>query len=301
MAEESSFGILHVTVHEGKDLKAGDIDGSSDPYAQLTLEFQKVKTPYRDATLNPVWNMVFDLAVTKPHSPLIVEIFDKDIARDDSLGRFEVRLEEYRDKPPVNKWFPVHTSTGVQGQVQLTLQFNTIAFLFEKIKKHEEEEKRLAEALQEKTKDLQKLEHALTNEREKLTQEKAETDRLTKLVAELTTLVETLRRENHDHKEENERIKKERDALAAQLAALQQQFEKSQSENASLLKKDDSLQQQVSKLTEENKKLTSEIERLKANPAKQVGNNSSNLLLLLIAALVIIIGILLGYIYTHQH
>jgi Ca2+-dependent lipid-binding protein len=51
--------ILTVHVVEARDLKAMDMDGTSDPYAILSIEDQRIETNYKKGTLTPVWNESF--------------------------------------------------------------------------------------------------------------------------------------------------------------------------------------------------------------------------------------------------
>jgi len=289
MAENyADFGVVNLTVHEGRNLPAGDIDGRSDPYAQVCLELQKVKTKYKDATLNPVWEESFALTVTKHNSPLIVEIFDKDIARDDSLGRFEVNLHEYKDKPATDKWFPVHTPSGQKGEVRMTIRFNTISFLFERIKKYEEQEARLnadlkkvqeekdelANALNAANAEKDQLATALNAANEELARERGEKERATIKITELTTIIETLEQEKVKIINEKEQI------ISGN-------------------------QNQLNNLQEENRKLKAEIENLRHKPAPAPAtapskSSESHKFWFVLVPLLLIIAILLGLLY-HQH
>ena len=51
--------ILTVHVVEARELKAMDMDGTSDPYVELIIEGQKIVTNIKKSTLSPVWNESF--------------------------------------------------------------------------------------------------------------------------------------------------------------------------------------------------------------------------------------------------
>ena len=52
---------LRCKVHAGKDLKAMDFVGTSDPYCVIKLGEQVVKTKVVKKTLNPKWEEQFSL------------------------------------------------------------------------------------------------------------------------------------------------------------------------------------------------------------------------------------------------
>lgn len=64
--------ILTVHVVEARDLKAMDIDGTSDPFVTLEIENQKIETNYKRGTLSPVWNESFTFEITHGREPLVV-------------------------------------------------------------------------------------------------------------------------------------------------------------------------------------------------------------------------------------
>ena len=64
--------ILTVHVVEARDLKAMDIDGTSDPFVTIEIENQKIETNYKRGTLSPVWNESFTFEITHGREPLVV-------------------------------------------------------------------------------------------------------------------------------------------------------------------------------------------------------------------------------------
>ncbi|KAK1276441.1 Synaptotagmin-4 [Acorus gramineus] len=87
-------GRLTVTIVKATGLKNMEMIGKSDPYAVVYIRPTfKVKTKVIDNNLNPVWNEKFVLiAEDKETQSLILEVFDKDIGQDKSLGIVKLPL-----------------------------------------------------------------------------------------------------------------------------------------------------------------------------------------------------------------
>ena len=140
---------LEVLVSQGKDLKAMDSNGSSDPYLTLELAGRKeswCKTSVVKRALNPVWEERFDLTVGEEDLALLVQVWDKDFfGSDDLIGSCTVDLSsldvsaqqpahheamiadtsDYADDPV---WHTLHDASGaVAGKVSLTLRLGAPA------------------------------------------------------------------------------------------------------------------------------------------------------------------------------
>ncbi|KAG8510236.1 Extended synaptotagmin-1, partial [Galemys pyrenaicus] len=99
---DSYFGtenVLRIHVLEAQDLIAKDrflgglVKGKSDPYVKLKLAGRSFRSRVVREDLNPRWNEVFEVIVTSiPGQELDVEVFDKDLDKDDFLGRCKVSL-----------------------------------------------------------------------------------------------------------------------------------------------------------------------------------------------------------------
>uniref|UniRef100_A0A2K6THI4 Multiple C2 and transmembrane domain containing 1 n=1 Tax=Saimiri boliviensis boliviensis TaxID=39432 RepID=A0A2K6THI4_SAIBB len=83
-------GIVSITLIEGRDLKAMDSNGLSDPYVKFRLGHQKYKSKIMPKTLNPQWREQFDFHLYEERGGIIdITAWDKDAGkRDDFIGRF---------------------------------------------------------------------------------------------------------------------------------------------------------------------------------------------------------------------
>lgn len=87
-------GIVSITLIEGRDLKAMDANGLSDPYVKFRLGHQKYKSKIMPKTLNPQWREQFDFHLYEERGGIIdITAWDKDAGkRDDFIGRCQVDL-----------------------------------------------------------------------------------------------------------------------------------------------------------------------------------------------------------------
>ena len=87
--------VFTIKIVEGEDLKAMDINGSSDPYVVVGDEYQKRlhKTRVIYANLNPRWEESFEITVQGPVF-LTFTIWDWDTMGDhDCVGRTNIKLD----------------------------------------------------------------------------------------------------------------------------------------------------------------------------------------------------------------
>ncbi|XP_066129929.1 multiple C2 and transmembrane domain-containing protein 1 isoform X8 [Saccopteryx bilineata] len=87
-------GIVSIMLIEGRDLKAMDSNGLSDPYVKFRLGHQKYKSKIMPKTLNPQWREQFDFHLYEERGGIIdITAWDKDAGkRDDFIGRCQVDL-----------------------------------------------------------------------------------------------------------------------------------------------------------------------------------------------------------------
>ncbi|CEL07627.1 Putative Phosphatidylserine decarboxylase [Aspergillus calidoustus] len=120
---------LKVSVLRGRNLAAKDRGGTSDPYLIVTLGDSRQSTPTIFKTLNPEWNVTFEMPVLGV--PLLECIcWDHDRFGKDYLGEFDIALEdifadgEIQQQP---KWYTLKSNrksgkrkdSNVSGEILL--------------------------------------------------------------------------------------------------------------------------------------------------------------------------------------
>ncbi|KAJ5360943.1 Phosphatidylserine decarboxylase-related protein [Penicillium concentricum] len=108
---ETKYLLLKVSVIRGRNLAAKDRGGTSDPYLVVTLGDARQSTPTIFKTLNPEWNVSFDMPVVGV--PLLEAIcWDHDRFGKDYLGEFDIALEDIFADGQVNqqpKWYTLNS------------------------------------------------------------------------------------------------------------------------------------------------------------------------------------------------
>ncbi|KAJ5161290.1 Phosphatidylserine decarboxylase-related protein [Penicillium capsulatum] len=103
--------LLKVTVLKGRDLAAKDRGGTSDPYLVVTLGDARQSTPTIFKTLNPEWNVSFEMPVVGV--PLLECIcWDHDRFGKDYLGEFDIALEDIFSDGQINQkptWYTLNS------------------------------------------------------------------------------------------------------------------------------------------------------------------------------------------------
>ncbi|KAK2758951.1 hypothetical protein FQN54_003049 [Arachnomyces sp. PD_36] len=122
--------ILKTSVISGRNLAAKDRNGTSDPYLVVTLGDARESTPTISKTLNPEWNVCFELPVLGV--PLLECIcWDKDRFGKDYMGEFDLPLEEIFADGEIQqspRWYTLKSKrlsgkkkkeSDVSGEIQL--------------------------------------------------------------------------------------------------------------------------------------------------------------------------------------
>ncbi|XP_036106772.1 extended synaptotagmin-1 [Molossus molossus] len=127
---DSHFGtenVLRIHVLEAQDLIAKDrflgglVKGKSDPYVKLKLAGRSFRSRVVREDLNPRWNEVFEVIVTSiPGQELEVEVFDKDLDKDDFLGRCKVSLTAVLNSGFLDEWLTLEDVPS--GRLHLRLE-----------------------------------------------------------------------------------------------------------------------------------------------------------------------------------
>ncbi|KYQ99944.1 SAM domain-containing protein [Tieghemostelium lacteum] len=109
---------LRLIVHEAKDLKAADLNGSSDPYCKVKVDGgTTIKSEVVKATLAPVWNFPVDCGSVHDGSLIHFEVFDWDrIGSHKSLGSIEINVATLK-------------AFAMQGQSDQWLRLDKVGFI----------------------------------------------------------------------------------------------------------------------------------------------------------------------------
>eukprot|EP01018_Ginkgo_biloba_P027465 Gb_34901 [translate_table: standard] len=85
---------LYVQVLKAKSLVSKDLNGSSDPYAKITMGNHIIRTQIIPNNLNPKWDQVFAIDKDKLSSPTLeISLWDEDIGKkDDFMGNISFDL-----------------------------------------------------------------------------------------------------------------------------------------------------------------------------------------------------------------
>ncbi|KAJ5692700.1 Phosphatidylserine decarboxylase-related protein [Penicillium macrosclerotiorum] len=104
---ESKPLMIKITVLRGQNLAAKDRGGTSDPYLVVNLGDARQSTPTISKTLNPEWNVSFEMPVVGV--PLLECIcWDHDRFGKDYLGEFDIALEDIFSEGQITqepKWY----------------------------------------------------------------------------------------------------------------------------------------------------------------------------------------------------
>ncbi|KAM3425413.1 Uncharacterized protein BST61_g7359 [Cercospora zeina] len=125
-----------IKIIEAEDLKAGDMNGLSDPYVVLGDEYQKrlAKTRTVYQSLNPRWDETIDILTTGPLN-IIATVWDWDALGDhDCLGRTSLKLDpnHFNDFLPREYWLDLDTQGRVLVRVSMEGERDDIQFYFGK-------------------------------------------------------------------------------------------------------------------------------------------------------------------------
>ena len=134
--QEGNKFMFTIKIIEAEDLKAGDMNGLSDPYVVLGDEYQKrlAKTRTVYQSLNPRWDETVDILTTGPLN-IIATVWDWDMMGDhDCLGRTSLKLDprHFQDFLPREYWLDLDTQGRVLVRVSMEGERDDIQFFFGK-------------------------------------------------------------------------------------------------------------------------------------------------------------------------
>ncbi|KAF4112569.1 hypothetical protein G5714_007364 [Onychostoma macrolepis] len=125
---DPSFGVLRLHLLEAEDLVAKDkmmggmVKGKSDPYVKIHIGDKIFKSHVIKENLNPTWNEMYELVLTsRSTSDVLVEVFDKDMDKDDVLGRVKISLQEIIQSQLTDEWFSLNDVK--HGRVHMILEW----------------------------------------------------------------------------------------------------------------------------------------------------------------------------------
>ncbi|XP_068663166.1 FT-interacting protein 7-like [Aristolochia californica] len=128
---------LYVKVEKARDLPTMDVTGSLDPYVEVKVGNYKGVTKYVEKSQKPVWNQVFAFPKERLQANrLEVVLKDKDLVKDDFVGRIIIDLAEIPrrvppDGPLAPTWYKLENKDGEKvdklGEVMLAVWMGTQA------------------------------------------------------------------------------------------------------------------------------------------------------------------------------
>ncbi|KAM6994082.1 extended synaptotagmin-1 [Passerculus sandwichensis] len=118
--------VLRVHLLEAEALIAKDqrlgglVRGRSDPYAQVRAGGSRFRSRVIKEELNPRWNEIYEVIVDDvPGQDVEFDLFDKDIDKDDFLGRCKVPLKRVLSSRVVDEWLPLQDVRSGRLHVRL--------------------------------------------------------------------------------------------------------------------------------------------------------------------------------------
>ncbi|XP_047438070.1 extended synaptotagmin-1 [Mugil cephalus] len=124
----ASEGLLRIILLEAQSLVAKDnmmggmVKGKSDPYAKITVGEVVFKSHVVKENLNPIWNEMYEV-VLRPQSgqEVQVELYDKDMDKDDFLGRVKISVADVISSQLKDEWYTLNDVKS--GRVRLILEW----------------------------------------------------------------------------------------------------------------------------------------------------------------------------------
>ncbi|XP_062852804.1 extended synaptotagmin-1 [Trichomycterus rosablanca] len=125
----STEGVLRIHLLEAENLIPKDnfmgsmVKGKSDPYVKMTIGSNTFKSHVIKENLNPTWHEMYELvlAPTMATEVVLVEVFDKDIDKDDFLGRLHINMNEIIQTQHIDQWFSLNDVK--HGRLHLVLEW----------------------------------------------------------------------------------------------------------------------------------------------------------------------------------
>ncbi|XP_039182683.1 extended synaptotagmin-1 [Crotalus tigris] len=126
---DATFGtesVIRIHVLEAENLIAKDnfmggmIKGKSDPYVKVRLGGQKFRSRVIKEDLNPRWSEIYEVIVSSiPGQEVEFDLYDKDVDKDDFLGRCKIPLKRVLISKFVDEWLPLEDVKSGRLHVKL--------------------------------------------------------------------------------------------------------------------------------------------------------------------------------------
>ncbi|XP_078390628.1 extended synaptotagmin-1 [Cetorhinus maximus] len=121
-------GVIRIHLLEAENLIAKDnfmkgmVKGKSDPYVKLRAGAQSFRSRTIKENLNPKWHELYEVIVNHiPGQELEFELFDKDIDKDDFLGRLKISYKDIMNSKVMDEWFMLNDVKS--GKLHLKLEW----------------------------------------------------------------------------------------------------------------------------------------------------------------------------------
>ncbi|XP_061470728.1 extended synaptotagmin-1 isoform X1 [Rhineura floridana] len=125
-AEFGTESVIRIHLLEAENLIAKDnfmggmIKGKSDPYVKVRLGGQKFRSRVIKEELNPHWSEIYEVVVNNvPGQEVEFDLYDKDVDKDDFLGRCRIPLRRVLSSKFVVEWLPLEDVKSGRLHVKL--------------------------------------------------------------------------------------------------------------------------------------------------------------------------------------
>ncbi|XP_036386783.1 extended synaptotagmin-1 isoform X4 [Megalops cyprinoides] len=127
-ASFATEGVLRIHLAEAQNLIAKDnlmggmVKGKSDPYVNIRVGGVTFCSRVIKENLNPTWNELYEVVLTQlPGQEVQLEVFDKDMDKDDFMGRLKISLRDIIMSQFIDQWFTLKDVKS--GRVHLVLEW----------------------------------------------------------------------------------------------------------------------------------------------------------------------------------
>ncbi|KAH0629161.1 hypothetical protein JD844_011024 [Phrynosoma platyrhinos] len=124
--KSSPDSVIRIHLLEAENLIAKDnfmggmIKGKSDPYVKVRLGGQKFRSRVIKEELNPRWSEIYEVIVNNiPGQEVEFDLYDKDVDKDDFLGRCKIPLRRVLSSKFVDEWLPLEDVKSGRLHVKL--------------------------------------------------------------------------------------------------------------------------------------------------------------------------------------